>query len=129
MSYNRTIEMPEGDTYTAHIGHWLPRLLRTDGTTWGEDCYFRARFDDRGVLYSPSAGHLGHEGVHVQQYRAMRAAMPKWLRWTAKLWWPVHWMLNQTRLEWEAQRYATMHSADPKLVAQFLKIQSAVHPG
>lgn len=126
MSLSRTIRMPDGSTYPGRFGHWLPKLLGSDDTVLGETAYFRLGWYGDGTLASPSPGHLGHAGIHVRQYRAMRAAMPGWLRWAAKLWWPAHWLLHRERLEAEAVAFATSHAHHPVLVAAWEGLRAIV---
>lgn len=122
------IVMPSGGgAYIARLNHWLPRLLGSDDTVLGETAYFRLRWFADGSLASPSPGHLAHAGTHVQQYRAMRAALPSVLRWAALVWWPVHWLFYRSALEAAARDAAETYRDDPRLVQQYQALRAAIH--
>lgn len=117
--------MPEGDEYPAVLGHWLPKLLRSDDTVWAGTAYFRLRFSS-GRLVSPSPGHLGHAGIHVRQYRLLQER----LGWMASLAWPFAWWWNSWfgggTMEAEADAYAEDNKYGPVLTQQFLALREVI---
>jgi hypothetical protein len=118
--------MPEGDSYPAVLGHWLPKLLGSDDTVLAGKAYFRMRFNAAGQLVSPSPGHLGHAGVHVRQYRALRQ---RW-GWITPVVWVFAWFANELfgggTMEAEADAYAEANRYGPVLTQQFLALRAVI---
>lgn len=127
MSVKLEITMPEGDKYKAVMNHWLPRLLGSDDTVYGETAYFRLRFFDDNSLAGPSAGHLGHGGVHVRQFRALKKKVGIF----AYIAWPFVWIWNSLfgggTMEAQADLYAEMNKTHPTLVNQYTMLRSMFH--
>lgn len=126
MAVKRIITMPDNSTYTAVLGHWLPKLLGTDDVVFGHTAYFRLKFKDDGTLYSPSPGHLGHAGIHVRQFRKKFQSDTIFTR----IAWAVFWIWNLLKkknvLEEEADEYAEMVKLNPHFIEQFQKLRDRI---
>lgn len=126
MAVKRIITMPDETTYTAVLGHWLPKLLRTDDVVFGHVAYFRLKFKEDGTLISPSPGHLGHAGIHVQQFRKRFKNDNIFTRVAWAFIWIWHLIRPGNQLEDEADVYAEANKYHPKLVEQFQKLRERI---